>query len=87
MLRWRARSKTYADLPFGVEYVPGLGAVSELSKAARWLLAGEYATTHRLVGPWYGRVCAHCGTKGGCEFSEWATGVLTAKARRDWLGQ
>jgi hypothetical protein len=86
---WRrlARRGASERLPFGVEQVPGLGTVSNLSEAARWRLAGEYSATHQLAGPWYARVCARCGTKGGCEFSEWAAGVLVAEARRDWLGQ
>jgi hypothetical protein len=87
MLRWLARGKTYDDLPFGVEHVPGLGAVSKPNEAARWRLAGEYAATHQLTGSWYRRVCARCGTRGGCEFGRWADDVLTAKAGRDWPGQ
>jgi hypothetical protein len=86
---WRrlARRRAPGRMPFGLEYVPGRGTVSKLSEAARWRLAGEYATTHRLIGPWYRRVCGVCETPRGCEFGHWADGVLTAKARRDWLGQ
>jgi hypothetical protein len=83
---WRSRSAS-ETLPFGVEHVPGIGAVSRLSDTVRWRLAGEYAATHRLVGPFYRRVCDRCGTRGGCEFSRWAADVLTSKARQEWLGR
>jgi len=86
MLRWLTRRKTYSDLPFGVEAVPGIGA-KVLTERERWQLAGEYSATHQLTGPWYRRVCVRCGTKRGCEFGRWAGGVINAKARRDWLGQ
>jgi len=81
-----ARRQTPERLPFGVEYVPGLGALSRLSEAARWRLAGEYATTHRLVGPWYRRAYAVCGTRGSCEFGRWVGDVLASKVRQEWCG-
>jgi hypothetical protein len=86
MLRWLVRRAAADGLPFGVEYVPGLGTVAVLGDTTRWRLAGEYATTHRLIGPWYRRSCVRCETKGGCEFGRWAAGVLIARAERDWLG-
>jgi hypothetical protein len=83
---WRrlTRLVSHEGLPYGTEHVPGLGAVSKLPDQARWQLAGEYRAAHRLVGPWYRRSCAICGTRGGCEFSRWAIDVLTEKARVEW---
>ena len=69
------------------EYVPGLGVVPKLDNARRWRLAGEYATTHRLTGPWYRRVCQTCGTRGRCEYGRWSDDVLVERARREWLGR
>jgi len=76
------------ELPFDHEYVPGLGVVRKLDTMRRWHLAGGYATTHRLVGPWYRRrVCAACGTRGRCAYGRWADVVLITEVRREWLGQ
>jgi hypothetical protein len=73
------------DLAFGMTVVPGRGVVY-LSKPERWRLAGEYASTHRLVGPWYGRRCARCGTRGRCGYARWADEVIVGEARCERLG-
>lgn len=75
-MRLRVREQS-AELPFDQEYVPGLWIVR---------IAGEYATTHRLVGPWFRRVCVFCATKGRCEYGRWSDDVLIAEVRREWLG-
>lgn len=75
------------ELPFDQEYVPGLGIVRKLDRTRRWQLAGEYAVTHQLVGPWFRRVCSSCATKGRCEYGRWSDDVLVAEVRREWLGQ
>jgi hypothetical protein len=84
-MRLRVRGQS-AELPFDQEYVPGLGIVRKLDNRQRWQLAGEYAATHRLVGPWFRRVCALCTTKGRCEYGRWSDDVLIAEVRREWLG-
>jgi len=86
-MRLRSRRATGDELPGGTEYVPGLGIVRTLGREWRWKLAGEYAVTHRLTGPWYRRVCAACGTRGRCVFGRWSDSVLTAMARRELSGR
>jgi hypothetical protein len=81
------RDDTPHELPAMTEYVPGLGTVSTLDNTRRWQLAGEYATTHRLTGPWYRRVCQTCGTRGGCEYGRWSNHILIERGRREWLGR
>jgi hypothetical protein len=76
-----------AELPLDHEYVPGRGVVRKLDQTRRWRLAGEYTVMHRLVGPWYRRVCAACGTRGRCGYRRWAGEILLAEVRREWLGQ
>jgi hypothetical protein len=73
------------ELPYGMEYVPGLGAVRKLGQEHRWRLAGQYTVTHQLTGPWYRRGCPVCGTRGRCEYGRWADDVLVREARREWL--
>lgn len=86
-MRLRSRRASDGDLPFGTEYVPGLGVVSTFSQEQRWQLAGEYAAIHRSTGPWFRRVCAACGTRRRCPYGRWSDDVLTAQARREWLGR
>jgi hypothetical protein len=81
------RDDTAYELPALHEYVPGLGVVPKLDDKRRWQLAGEYATTHRLTGPWYRRVCQSCGTRGRCEYGRWSDNILVERARREWLGR
>jgi hypothetical protein len=76
MWRTAMRRLMPKGLPVGAEYVPGLGVVAHLADVERWRLAGEYATKHRRVGPWYWRVCAACGTRSGCQYGRWAQAVL-----------
>jgi hypothetical protein len=87
-MRLRAqRSETAHELPGMSEYVPGLGVVPKLDNTRRWLLAGEYAATHRLTGPRYRRTCRTCGTRGRCEYGRWSDDILIERARREWLGR
>jgi hypothetical protein len=79
------RRSAAGNLASGTTVVPGRGAVY-LSKPERWRLAGEYASTHRLIGPWYGRRCATCDTRGRCDYARWADEVIVGEARREWLG-
>ena len=78
---------TAYEVPPMHEYVPGLGVVPSLNKTRRWQLAGEYATTHRMTGPWYRRACPTCGTRGRCEYARWSDDVLVEQVRREWLGR
>jgi hypothetical protein len=82
-----ARQQTSDELPFDMEYVPGVGIVRKLDQHRRWQLAGESSVTHRLAGPWYRRTRATCNTKGRCEFGRWSDDILIAEARRAWLGR
>jgi hypothetical protein len=81
------REGTADELPPMHEYVPGLGVVPKLDDKRRWQLAGEYATTHRSIGPWYRRTCQTCGSRGRCEYGRWSADVLVERARREWLGR
>ena len=64
------------------EYIPGLGVVPRLRDSDRWRLAGEYASTHQLVGPWYRKRCPQCAKR--CEFWRWAQAILREQVMRHW---
>jgi hypothetical protein len=85
-MRLLLRRASGGVLPGGTEYVPGIGVARSVGKEWRWKLAGEYATAHRLIGPWYRRVCASCGTRGRCAFQRWSSATLAA-GTREWRGR